>query len=89
MNCHEKSGRGSPSKRPIEVLDGNTRLKIYCGRCVKDGKTYKLFTVCYYEDGKRQRKAFGSLDDAKTEAGKIANRLDNGEREAARMTKVQ
>lgn len=47
---------------------------------------YPLFTLCFYEDGKRQRRAFGSLDDAKAEGEKVAARLEQGERDVLRLT---
>ena len=86
MKRQEKQGNGTRSKRPIEIRDGNTQLKVYRGKSVKAGKVYPLFTLCYYEDGRRIRRTFADLKKAKLEGEKVANRLDNGEREAAQMT---
>ena len=94
MKCHEKAEsakRPAPGKNvvrngPVFVRKGNVRLKIYQGASVKNGVSYPLFTLCFYEGGTRQRRAFGSLDDAKTEAEKIAQRLDQGERDVLKLT---
>ena len=73
-------------KMPLEVRDGNTKLKIYRGKSTKNGKKYPLFTLVYYEAGRRQRKAFGSLETAKNEAEKVAGRLEQGHRDVLRLT---
>ena len=92
MNCHEKEPCGKKPRtgivrnRPIFVRNGNVTLKIYQGTSAKNGVDYPLFTLCYYEGGARKRRAFGSLDDAKTEAGKVADRLNQGERDVLKLT---
>lgn len=67
-------------------MKGNTRLKIYQGSVKKGGVPYPFFTVTYYEGWQRQRRAFGSLDKAITEAGKIVDRLEQGKRDALKLT---
>jgi len=85
MNCQESPRRKRKAK-PLEIRKGNTLLKIYQGATVKAGVSYDLFTLAFYEGGKRMRKTFGALDDAKTEAGKVAERLEQGERDVLRLT---
>ena len=87
MNCHnQKRGGKKPAQgKPIEIKSGNVRLKIYQGAIVKDGTKYPFFTVTFYEGGTRQRRAFGSLEKARDEAVKIAERLDQGERDALKF----
>ena len=80
----KKTGKGKP--KPIEVKKGNTRLPIYSGTIEKEGKTYPLFTVSYYEGGQRKRKTFGDLEKAKTEAGKIAALLEQGRTDVLRLS---
>ena len=87
MNCRErKAAKKSANHKPIEVKSGNTRLKIYQGSSLKGGVNYPLFTLAFYEGGERKRRAFGSLSEAKIEAAKIADRLDQGERNVLKLT---
>jgi integrase len=86
MKTQEKRRRARNLHKPTEVREGNTRLRIYAGRCRKNGCEYPLFTLCYYEDGKRNRRAFASLDEAKAEGGKVAARLERGERDVLKLT---
>lgn len=82
----KRAGRRPARLKPIEVKAGNTRLKIYQGTSAKGGVNYPLFTVCFYEGGTRQRRAFGSLEKAKDEAAKIAARIEQGERDVLKLT---
>lgn len=91
MKClaHKKSEKRAEKRpqnpKPIEVKRGNIRLRIYQGATVNSGVQYPLFTLAYYEGGTRQRRAFGSLDKAKAEAAKIAERLDQGDHDALKF----
>lgn len=71
---------------PVEVRSGNVRLKIYRGSIKKGRRKYPMFTLAYYENGRRQRRVFGALDAAKAEGEKVAARLDQGERDVLKLT---
>lgn len=81
-----KPTRQTKTTKPIEVREGNTKLRIYRGTVKKGGKGYPQFTLCYYEGGSRHRKTFADLDEAKTEAGKVASRLEQGHRDVLKLT---
>lgn len=89
MKRQEKSGKGAGPSRststPLIIKSGNTTVRIYRGASIKDGVSYPLHTLAFYEDGKRIRRTFADIAEAKREAEKVANRLDNGDRDAARM----
>jgi integrase len=69
MKCH---------KFPLEVKVGSAAVKIYHGKVKHGGKKYDLFTLGYYQNGKRQRKTFGNFDDAKKAAGEVALKIAQG-----------
>jgi len=87
MKCQETiRGEKVGGSAPIEVKRGNTRLRIYRGTCAKAGIKYPLFTLAYYEGGRRRRRAFGSIEKAKAEAAKVAERLNQGESDVLKLT---
>jgi len=65
-------------KFPLEVKVGSAVVKIYHGKVKHGGKKYDLFTLAYYQNGKRQRETFGNFDDAKKAADQIALKIAQG-----------
>jgi integrase len=65
-------------KFPKVIKVGSAVVKIYSGKVKMKRRKYDAFTVSFYQDGKRQRKTFGSLDDAKKAAQEIATRIAHG-----------
>ncbi len=62
-------------------------MKIYQGVNRKpDGRKYSVFTVSYFEAGKRTRKFFADRQEAFTEAERIAFQLNRGEHAALTLT---
>jgi integrase len=90
--CHEHmSVQASKSKKldrgkTLHVSEGNTVVRIYKGGYAAKGAKYQQFTVSYHEGGTRIRKTFHSYEEARQEAEKIANRLEQGHRQALRLT---
>jgi len=66
---------------PISVKVGNVTLKIYKGT----SHGYPLHTLVWYEAGKRQRRTFSELQEAKDEAQILGTRIESGNRTAAKM----
>jgi len=64
---------------------GNTVVKIY--HCNEKGR-YDQFKVVYRIDGKRKIETFGKLKKAKNRAMEIAVKIENGERDALKLTNV-
>jgi soluble lytic murein transglycosylase-like protein len=60
------------SEFPATVKRGSATLKIYLSHC-QGG--YRIYTVAYYEGGKRRRASFGDPDEARAEAVRVATRL--------------
>jgi hypothetical protein len=57
-------------KGPIFVAKkGNVEVPVYT---IKPGCQNEQHVVCYYEDGKRQRRSFANLEKAKAEATIVA-----------------
>ena len=79
MKCQE--GKIGKPKGPLKVRCGNVTLPIYRGK----SKGYDFFTLAYYEGGKRIRRTFSKLQDAKIEAEKAAVRIENGQRDILRL----
>jgi integrase len=69
MNCH---------KFPLAVKVGSAVVKIYRGEVKHKQKKYDLFTLAYYQNGKRQRRTFGDFVDAKKAANEIATKISHG-----------
>src|SRR5262249_23858963 len=74
MNCHEQF--------PKVVKEGSLVVRIYRGRA----HGYDLFTVAYHQDGKRQRRTFGKLADAKDAAQDIARKIAQGRANSMELT---
>jgi integrase len=76
-------------KRPTKITVGNTTLRIYRGRYekLKGGKPrlHEQFTVAFFSDGRRQRKTFSTIDDAKAWAQRRAEMLEDGHHSAAKL----
>jgi hypothetical protein len=62
---------------------GNVEVRVYT---IKPGCPNEHHTVCYYEDGQRQRRNFSDLEKAKAEATLVAEKLSKGDLEAIRLT---
>jgi integrase len=77
-----------PRKGPLRIVQsGSVTVKIYQGTNRKpDGREYSVFTIAYFEHAKRKRQFFSSLDEAKTEAEKVARRLNRGEHMALQLS---
>ena len=74
MNCHEKF--------PKVVKAGSAVVKVYSGKA----HGYDLFTVAYHENGKRQRRTFAKLADAKTAAQEFALKIAQGRSNSVELT---
>jgi integrase len=69
LDRHHRKGR------PVAMVkQGSAAVPIYRG--MVRGRT--RFTVAFYLDGKRQRRSFGSLDDARSEARTAALNIQRG-----------
>ena len=84
-----KSVKGLGGKKFLELREGACSVKIYSGQQTKNGKVYPCHYLTYLEAGKRQRQAFGDLDEAKAHAQIILTRLINGETAASTMRPVE
>ena len=67
---------------PKAVKIGSAIVKIYCGKA----HGYDLFTVAYHENGKRQRRTFADLGDAKNAAHEIALKIAQGRANSMELT---
>jgi integrase len=67
---------------PIVVKRGSVVVKIYHTPTRK----WDSYTVTHYQDGKRVRALFADLDEARTEAETVANRLGNTEADVLTLT---
>src|SRR5215468_10104577 len=74
MKCHEKF--------PKTIKVGSAVVKVYRGKA----HGYDLFTVAYHENGKRQRRTFGKLADAKAAAQAIALKIAQGRSNSVELT---
>jgi hypothetical protein len=61
-------------KFPISVKRGSTVVKIY----ETPNKGFDSYTLSYWSDGKRKRKTFANLIEAKQEANRIAAIITRG-----------
>jgi integrase len=68
---------------------GSSSVKIYSSKRSIAGTPYHRHCVAYSEGGKRVRREFGDLGDAKTEAERILTALANGETKALSLTSVE
>lgn len=68
-------------KWPIVVRFGSVAVKIYY--TPRGG--YDLYTVSYHDGGRRLRKYFPDLDDARTEAKDVAEKLSTGQGSALQI----
>jgi len=73
-------------RKTLHVTQGNTTVHIYRSLYSTKGTKYEQFTVSYREAGKRIRKTFHRHEEARSEAEKIANRLEQGHRQALKLT---
>lgn len=71
--------------RVIKVKSGNVTVKIYTRQ--RDGAKGKLtfYQVADYATGKRRLQGFNDLNEAKSEAKRLADQVASGKTEAARM----
>jgi integrase len=84
---HAKKSFRSAKSKPILVKSGNTTVKIYTSQNRVGDKDYPQFSVCYYDaEGKRVRKNFGDIEQARTEANLVATKLAKGEHDALKLT---
>jgi integrase len=74
MKCHDKF--------PKSIKAGSAVVKVYRGKA----HGYDLFTVAYHENGKRLRRTFGKLADAKTAAQAIALKIAQGRANSVELT---
>src|SRR5262249_33460662 len=63
---------------PKQIKVGSAIVRIYRGKITVGGRKYEIFTVAYHRDGKRQRKVFRKLSDAKEAAHEIATKIAQG-----------
>ncbi len=73
---------------PLIVKEGNVSVKIYLGSIQAKGRTYKQYTLAYYDGIKRVKKRFADFADAKSEADLAVTKLANGEGLVLRLTSV-
>lgn len=77
----------SPGK-PLLVKRGNVTVKLYAVKNRANGASYQQYTLAYYEAGKRIKKGFSDLEEAKTEAELAATKLAHGEGQVLRLTSL-
>jgi integrase len=72
-------------KLPLTAVRGNKRFEKVGNVSVPIYETvnkgYSAFTVCWYEGGKRSRKVFANLKNARSYATQIATKIENQERQ--------
>ena len=70
---------------------GNVRVKVYVSSRTKNGQTYPEYKVCDYHafPGKRKFWTFANEADAREKAGRIADKITNGQSETAALTEWQ
>lgn len=77
-------------KAPHKVTAGNITLRIYAGqyrqKCNGEMRTYPQFTAVYFESERRKRKTFSTLAAAKDWAKTRAGMIDQGRRDAAKIS---
>jgi integrase len=76
----------SVSKRPIEVKNGSSIVKIYEGTNQVQGSSYTQYTLAYYLGNRRVKRKFADLKEARREAELVAAKLAHGENEVLRLT---
>src|SRR5438132_504561 len=64
-------------KKPITEKVGNVAVPIY----PSPSNGYEAYTVAWYEEGKRRRKVFADLREARTHARLVAAKIENQERQ--------
>jgi integrase len=74
------------SKRPIEVRNGSSTVKIYAGKNRVQGGSYTQYTLVHYLGGKRVKRKFADLKEARREAELVAAKLAKGENDVLRLT---
>ena len=87
--CHAKprAVRREGKAQRHDVKLGNVTVPIYVIRYRRPGgKAGVLYCVSYYEEGRRIRRNFALLADARSFAEKQARGIEKGEREAARWS---
>ena len=72
MNVMKKS---APEKKPILVKVGGTTAKIYSGR----SRGYLLYTLVYYLGGRRVRRTFSNLTEARREGELAVIKVESGQ----------
>jgi integrase len=70
---------------PITLKRGSAIVKLYRHR----DKGYHVYTLVYYLHGDRKRPTFASLDDARDEAERVLELLNNGEPEVLTLTSTE
>jgi integrase len=75
-----------PSSKPILVKRGQVTLRITEGVNRVGDKFYPQFTFAYLSGGIRTKRRFASLEEAKSEAERVAARLANGDLEALQLS---
>ena len=87
-HCHAHSAtKRAPRTARLAGKVGSVVVPIYPLSYIrKNGSEVQQYCVSYYEAGRRVRRNFASIDEAKAFAEKQARAIDRGEREAARFT---
>lgn len=68
--------------KPEIVKVGSVEAPVYANQ----SGVYRSFTICFYREGKRQRRTFSNPAEAREEARTIARRIANGNARATDLT---
>jgi integrase len=83
MKSASKSRRKSKS---IVVSKGSAIARIFTGTSRVNGVDYPMFTLSYYLGATRVRKKFADLEEAKTEANRVVDRIASAELAALKLS---
>lgn len=86
MKAQGSPSRSKSDKFPILISESGVAAKIYRSPRTVGGKVYDAFTLAYSLGGKRVRKAFADLGDAKAEAARVVNQIAQGSVGTAHLT---
>ena len=73
-----KQAKSANGTTHLVLSEGSVSVKIYTSKQEKQGTTYVIHCVDYFEAGKRIRKYFSKLDEAKAWGSTVLTRLING-----------
>ncbi len=71
MNLHLSASAKVANRFPVCISSGDVEAKIYRTPTNIRGVRYDTFTLCWHLNGRRQRRRFSDLAEARSEAERI------------------